>query len=151
MRIVTILIVLALPSMAQLTPEDALKTRRITDLTFSPDGSRLACVVSEFPKGPAPESHIWMLNVASGEFRQFTFSPKSETSPRWSPDGKTLAFLSSRGERMQIYLIRVEGGESAALTTGKTGAAGFRWSPDGKQIAFMAAEPKSDADETKEK
>jgi dipeptidyl aminopeptidase/acylaminoacyl peptidase len=151
MRLASLLILLATPVLAQLTPEEALKTRRISDLTFSPDGSRLACVVSEFPKGPAQESHIWMLDVATGEFRQFTFSPKSESSPRWSPDGKTLAFLSAREERMQIYLIRIQGGEAVALTSGKSAAGAFRWSPDGKQIAYMAAEPKSEADEKKEK
>jgi dipeptidyl aminopeptidase/acylaminoacyl peptidase len=138
-------------SPAQLTPEEALKTRRISDLVFSPDGSRMACVVSEFPKGPTPEAHIWMLNVPTGEFRQFTFSPKSESSPRWSPDGKTLAFLSSRDEGMQIYLIRVEGGEAAAITSGKNGAGQFRWSPDGKEIAYLAPEPKSPEEEKKEK
>src|ERR1039458_138877 len=72
-----------------LSPEQALKIRRVADLNFSPDGSRLACVVTEPPKGQAPESHVWMLDVASREFRQFTFSAKSESAPRWSPDGST--------------------------------------------------------------
>jgi dipeptidyl aminopeptidase/acylaminoacyl peptidase len=151
MRLAPILILFAAGLFAQLTPEEALKTRRITDLNFSPDGSRLACVVSEFPKGPTPESHIWMLDVPTGEFRQFTFSPKSESSPRWAPDGKTLAFLSAREERMQIYMIRVQGGEAVALTSGKNAAGAFRWSPDGKKIAYMAPELKSEADEKKEK
>jgi len=134
-----------------LSPEQALKLRRIADLNFSADGSRLACVVSEPPKGQTPESHIWMLDVASREFRQFTFSAKSESSPRWSPDGATLAFLSSRGEHMQVYLISMKGGEAWALTSNKAGVGQFRWSPDGKQIAFLAKEPPSEAEEKKEK
>jgi len=134
-----------------LTPEQALKIRHISDLSFSPDGSRLACVVAELPKGQTPESHIWMLDTARGGFRQFTFSAKSESSPRWSPDGKTLAFLSSRGEHMQIYGMAVDGGEAWALTAAKAGAGQFRWSPDGKQIAFLAKEAPTEAEEKAEK
>ncbi len=136
---------------AVLTPEQAVKSRNISGLTFSPDGARLACVVSDPPKGGPPESHIWMLDVPRQEFRQITFSSKSENSPRWSPDGRTLAFLSNRDERMQIYLLRIDGGEASPLTSGKNAAGEFRWSPDGKQIAFLAPEPKSDAEEKKEK
>ncbi len=136
---------------AVLTPEQAIKTRAISGITFSPDTARLACVVSEPPKGGPPETHIWMLNVPTAEFRQLTFSAKSDSSPRWSPDGHTLAFLSNRGERMQIYLLRTDGGEASPLTTGKTAAGQFRWSPDGTQIAFLAPEPKSDVEEKKDK
>src|SRR5271157_3063394 len=139
------------PAPAVLTPEQALKVRRISDLNFSPDGSRLVCVVSEPPKGETPVTHLWLLDVAHGDFRQFTYSPKSENSPRWSPDGKTLAFLSNRGEKMQVYLIHVDGGEASALTTSKTDVGQFRWSPDGTQIAFFAKEPPTDAEEKKEK
>jgi len=139
------------PAPTVLTPEQALKVRRISDLNFSPDGSRLVCVVSEPPKGQAPETHLWLLDVARADFRQFTYSPKSENSPRWAPDGKTLAFLSSRGEKMQVYLIRADGGEAAALTASKTDVGQFRWSPDGTQIAFLAKEPPTDAEEKKDK
>jgi dipeptidyl aminopeptidase/acylaminoacyl peptidase len=139
------------PAANVLTPEQALKVRRISDLNFSPDGSRVVCVVSEPPKGQAPETHLWLLDVARTDFRQFTYSAKSENSPRWAPDGKTLAFLSSRGEKMQIYVIRMDGGEAAALTSGKNAIGEFRWSPDGTQIAFLATEPPTDAEEKKDK
>jgi dipeptidyl aminopeptidase/acylaminoacyl peptidase len=135
---------------ATLTPEQAIRSRSISDLTFSPNGTYLACVVSDPPKGAAPESHLWRLDVPHTEFRQFTFSSKSESSP-WSPDGHTLAFLSNRDERMQIFLIRSDGGEASPLTSGKNAVSNFRWSPDATQIAFLAPEPKSEADEKKEK
>lgn len=138
-------------SAAVLTPEQAVKTRNIVALTFAPDGSHLACVVTGPPKGSAPQSHIWMLDVAKNQLRQFTFSSKTESSPLWSPDGHTLAFLSDRGERMQIYLIHPDGGEASELTSGKNAVTEFRWSPDGEQIAFLAPEPKSEAEEKKEK
>jgi dipeptidyl aminopeptidase/acylaminoacyl peptidase len=128
---------------ATLTPDQAIKSRSITGLTFSPDGSYLACVVSDPPKGAAPESHIWILDTPHTQFRQFTFSTESESSPRWSADSRTLAFLSDRGERMQIFLIRSDGGEASPLTSGKNAVSAFRWSPDGKEIAFLAPEPKN--------
>jgi dipeptidyl aminopeptidase/acylaminoacyl peptidase len=136
---------------AILTPEQAIRSRGISDLTFSPNGAYLACVISDPPRGAEPESHIWFLDLPHTEFRQFTFSSKSESSPRWSPDGHTLAFLSNREERMQIFLIRSDGGEASPLTSGKNAVTSFRWSPDGTQIAFVAPEPKSEADEKKEK
>jgi Tol biopolymer transport system component len=139
------------PAPTVLTPEQALKIRRISDVNFSPDGSRLVCVVSEPPKGQTPETHLWILDVTRADFHQFTYSPKSENSPRWSPDGKTLAFLSGRGDKTQVYLIRADGGEAAALTSNKTDAGLFRWSPDGTQIAFLAKEPPTDAEEKKDK
>ena len=136
---------------ATLTPEQAIKSRGISGLTLSPDDSYLACVVSDPPKAAAPESHIWVLDTAHTQFRQFTFSSKSENSPRWSPDSHTLAFLSNRDERMQIFLIHSDGGEASPLTSGKNAVSAFRWSPDGKEIAFLAPEPKSEAEEKKEK
>lgn len=144
------LLLCELAQAATLTPEQATKVRNISELSFSPDGAYLACTVSEIPKGASPESHIWMLDVAKGEFRQFSFSTKSERSPLWSPDGKSLAFSSDRNERTQIYNIRLNGGEAMQLTSGKNAVGEFRWSPDGKQIAYLAPEPKSDAEEKKE-
>ncbi len=135
---------------AALTPEQATRVRNISELAFSPDGARLACVVAELPKGIAPESHIWMLDVATDDFRQFSFSPKSESGPQWSPDGKALAFSSDRNERMQIYVIRMAGGEAMQLTKEKNAAGEFRWSPDGQQIAFLAPEPKTESEEKKD-
>jgi dipeptidyl aminopeptidase/acylaminoacyl peptidase len=136
---------------AVLTPEQALKVHRISEVTFSADGIHLACTVEEPPKGAEHATHIWLLDTRTGEFRQFTSSAKSEHQPRWSPDGHTLAFLSDREERSQIYAIRPAGGEARAITTGKNAVSSFRWSPDGKQFAFLAPEPKSEDDEKKEK
>jgi dipeptidyl aminopeptidase/acylaminoacyl peptidase len=135
-----------------LTPEASLNLRRISELQFSPDGSRLAFVVAEPPKGDERASHIWTLDKETNGLRQFTYSAKSESSPRWSPDGKQLAFLSNRAEdQQQIYLMRAEGGEAAAITKGKRSIHSFEWSPDGKQIAFLAPDAKTEAEEKKEK
>lgn len=135
----------------RLTPEAALNLRSISDLQFSPDGARVAFVVTEPPKGERRARHIWMYDKKSGSVRQFTYSAKDESSPRWSPDGKQLAFLSDRDEHQQIYVMRADGGEATALTKGKRSVHSFAWSPDAKQIAFLAPDVKSDAEEKKEK
>src|SRR5580704_11417105 len=121
-----------------LTPEASLNLRSISDLQFSPDGSRVAFVITEPPKGERRARHIWLYEKESGAVRQFTFSAKDESSPRWSPDGKQLAFLSNRDDQQQIYVMRADGGEATALTKGKRSVRSFAWSPDGKQIAFLA-------------
>jgi dipeptidyl aminopeptidase/acylaminoacyl peptidase len=156
-----VLAVLAKPLIAQeaakadapklLTPEASLNLRTISDLQFSPDGSRLAFVVSEPPKGERRARHIWLYDQQSGGIRQFTYSGKTESSPRWSPDGKQLAFLSNRDDDQQVYVIRADGGEATALTKGKRSVQSFAWSPDGKQISFLAPDAKTEAEEKKEK
>src|SRR5580692_7195103 len=134
-----------------LTPEAALSLRSISDLQFSPDGLRVAFVVTEPPKGERRARHIWLYEKTSNSARQFTYSAKEESSPRWSPDGKQIAFLSNRDEQQQIYVMRLDGGEAAALTKGKRSVRNFAWSPDGKQIAFLAPDAKTEGEEKKEK
>ena len=134
-----------------LTPEASLNLRSISDLQFSPDGSRVAFVVVEPPRGERRARHIWLYEKESGAIRQFTFSAKDESSPRWSPDGKQIAFLSNRDDQQQIYVMRSDGGEAAAVTKGKRSVRSFAWSPDGKQIAYLAPDAKSATEEKKEK
>ena len=134
-----------------LTPEAAISIRNIADLQLSADGSRLAFVVTEPPKGEHRLRHIWLYDKQNNAVRQFTASAKSESNPRWSPDGKQLAFLSNRDDQQQIYLLRADGGEATAITKGKRSVSQFAWSPDGKQIAFLAPDAKSEAEEKKDK
>ena len=135
-----------------LTPEASLNLRFISDLQLSPDGSRLAFVVSEAPKGERRAQHIWVYNKKTNGTRQFTFSAKSESSPRWSPDGTQLAFLSNRdGDDQQIYLMNGSGGEAAARTKGKSSVKILAWSRDGKYIAYLAPDAKTEEEEKKEK
>ncbi len=134
-----------------LTPAQSLNLRSISDLRFSPDSEQIAFVVTEPVKGPARARHIWLLNFRTREMHQFTNSPKNEDTPRWSPDGKQLAFLSNRDEGRQIYVISLEGGEGRRLIQSKHEIESFAWSPDGSQIMFIAADPKTEAEEKKEK
>jgi dipeptidyl aminopeptidase/acylaminoacyl peptidase len=134
-----------------LTPEASLNLRSISDLQFSPDGVRVAFVVAEPPKAERRARHVWIYEKESGAVRQFTFSAKDESSPRWSPDGKQIAFLSNRDDQQQIYVMHADGGEASAVTKGKRSVHSFAWSPDGKQIAYVAPNAKSDAEEKKDK
>lgn len=133
-----------------LTIERAVMRYNISAPLISPDGSK--AVVAVTPALGLPDSlvtHLWMLDINTKEFRQFTNSPKSENSPRWSPDGKQLGFLSSRSGSRQIYLIPMSGGEALPLTHSKTGISSFEFTPDGKGIIFLEQEELADSIKTR--
>jgi dipeptidyl aminopeptidase/acylaminoacyl peptidase len=134
-----------------LTPEQTMDRRAIGELEFSPDGARLAFTVTDPVKGAARAKAIWLLDVASGAMRQLTFSGKSDGSPRWSPDGSSIAFLSDRDGPAQLYCLPMRGGEAARITDGKDAITAFRWSPDGTRIALLMPEAKPEALLKKEK
>src|SRR6266852_6790774 len=116
-----------------------IKLHRVAGPEVSPDGKWVAYSVST-PDMDANRgvSNIWIINTAGGEAIQVTQSGK-DNSPSWSPDGKTLAFLSGRDSTSQVYLLSMGGGEAKKLTTLSTGADIFKWSPDGKSIAFTSS------------
>jgi dipeptidyl aminopeptidase/acylaminoacyl peptidase len=155
MKVFTFLCILCFlcscPAFAQLTPEQALSVRQLSDPHFSPDGSRVAFTVTEPAKGTEQNRDIWVLDTRSGDVLQFTNAPKSDASARWAPTGMKLAFISDRSGTNQIFLFSPAGGDALQLTEGKNAVQSFEWSPDGKRIAFLAPEPKSDADDKKEK
>ncbi len=85
---------------------------------------------------------LWLLSLEGGVARQLTAGQARDVSPQWSPDGRQIAFVSTRGEKPQIYLIAVDGGEARQLTALPQGVAGGpQWSPDGQQLAFTAGPP----------
>jgi dipeptidyl aminopeptidase/acylaminoacyl peptidase len=139
-----------------LTPEQTLNRRSIGEraglgLGFSPDGARAVFSVADPVKGTARARAIWLYELASGKTRQITFSGKNDSSPQWSPDGQSIAFLSDREGPAQIYRLSMRGGEAEKLTDRKDEIRTFRWSPDGRRIALLMPEPKSDARTRREK
>ena len=138
-----------------LTPGQTLDRRAIGErgegVAFAPDGARLAFTVAEPVKGTARPRAIWMLDVATGALRQLTFSGKNDASPRWAPDGGSIAFLSDRDGPSQLYRLPMRGGEAEKLTDRRDAIRAFRWSPDGRRIALLMPEPKPDARQQRER
>ncbi len=128
--------------------EDIYRVRTVSDPQVAPDGSCVAYVVTEADVEKDDfRSHIWIAPLDGGEPYQLTRGPHRDSSPRWSPDSKTLAFASNRaaegekggeGEKRpsQIWLIH-ERGEPWRLTNTARGASSPAWSPDGQTIAFV--------------
>ena len=135
-----------------LTPGQTLDRRAISDLEFSPNGSQLVFTVAEAPKGTTRERNLWLLDVPTGELRQLTTAGRGGYGARWSPDGRSIAFLSDRdGLRERLYLLSMSGGEARQLVDRKERVAAFRWSPNGRQLALLMAEPKSSELEKRER
>jgi dipeptidyl aminopeptidase/acylaminoacyl peptidase len=122
-----------------LTFEDMMALKRVGDPAPSPDGKWVAfSSVDVDLEANTRTSHIWMVPVAGGEARQVT-KGKGEQRPRWSPDGKHLAYITED----QVHVLDFDGGSGKAsggrqVTHISTGADGELWSPDGKHILFVS-------------
>ena len=132
----------------RMTFDDVIALRTVADPQLSPDGKWVAYTVSRADLDQnAADADIWLASTL-GEFpSRLTTNKKSDTSPRWSPDGKRLAFISAREEKPQIFLMPVGGGEPERLTEHKGGVRSIAWSPDGRSIAFIADQEPTPAEE----
>jgi dipeptidyl aminopeptidase/acylaminoacyl peptidase len=127
------------PQRRAITFADMVTMRRLSGPQISPDGKWIAYEVGTPDLAANEISHdIWMVATAGGESRQLT-RWGSDMRPRWSPDGKKLAFLSARDGTQQIYWMGFEGGEATRVTSLSTGADNELWSPDGKTLAFISS------------
>lgn len=119
--------------------EDLYRLASVTDPRLSPDGTKAAFVHTTMSKEKNDYvSNIFVLDLPTGEYEQWTYGKDRNTAPRWSPDGKKLAFVSNRTDKNQIHVMPVTGGEARPVTKLKNGATNPVWSPDSKTIAFHA-------------
>lgn len=124
------------------TIEDLLKVRRVSDPQVSPDGRWVAYTIADTDKAANKRTtQIYLISTDGGEPRQLTNEKQSSHSPRWSPDGKRLAFVSARDGESQIWtaeLTEAAAGSLKKITNISTGADAPIWSLDGKWIAFTS-------------
>mgnify|MGYP006186665227 FL=1 len=136
------------------TPETSIQIKQISDLNFSDNGDKIAFVVREaLIEGEQSEylSQVWVANSDGSDLVQFTYDKKSSNRPRFSPNGKYLAFISQKSEKPQIWIMNIAGGGPWQFTHEKEGVGAFHWSPNGQTIAFLMKDPLTDEEEKDKK
>lgn len=123
------------PARHPISFESFIALKSVGDAQLSPDGRTVAFSVST----PSLQdnrnlSRIWVVPVGGGPARALTAGPGSDLSPRWTPDGSALAFISTRGGSPQVWRIPVAGGDAVQLTRLESGVGSFFWAPDGKAL-----------------
>jgi dipeptidyl aminopeptidase/acylaminoacyl peptidase len=123
-----------------LTIDQFVSMPTVGDPQLSPDGKLVAYTIST----PSLEdnrstSRIWLADAVTGETWQATTGGGSDRAPRWSPDGRTLGFISTREGGSQIWRLPARGGEPTKLTSFADGVSDFLWSPDGKGLLFWTS------------
>ena len=120
-------------------PESLLDWQFVGDARISPDGKRIVYVhVSVNRDKDAYDRDLWMAE-GDAPARQLTSGTHDDETPRWSPDGRRLAFASNRSGKRQIHVLDLEGGEPWQLTADEEGVGNYAWSPDGKRILFTSS------------
>lgn len=141
---------------------DMLEVPNLSDPQLSPDGRQIVFTLGKADwKANTRISHTWRINTDGTGLIQMTNGAKGETSPRWSPDGTTVALLARRSsgssateggeETTQIFLIGNSGGEARQLTRHETSVSSIRWSPGGDAIYFLASDLKTAEEKEREK
>jgi dipeptidyl aminopeptidase/acylaminoacyl peptidase len=150
--VTTALAASAQPSRRPLQVADIDGYRDVRDLTVSPDGAWVAyTVVTADPKRDKDDADVWLSNWAGTEHLRLTSGAERESEPRFSPDGKWIAFLSGRSagdddkvKGGQVWLLNRQGGEARRLTERKGGVSDLQWSPDSTKLVLVGDDPDPD-------
>jgi Tol biopolymer transport system component len=141
-RLAAWFLLLLAPLAAQKLPFDVqalMKISRISEPHLSPDSSTVAFTVQTVDvTGNAKPRHIYAVPMGGGAPTRLTMDGTANFRPRWSPDGKKLAFISNRTGAMQVWTMNPDGTGQSQLTTLATEADGVLWSGDGKQLVFIS-------------
>ena len=123
--------------------DDYFTLKSMGNPRVSPNGEWVAYTVSSQDlENDSRAARIWMVPVTGGEAIPMTAKGHSSWQPRWSPDGRSLAFMSARGESgTQVYTLDMRGGEGVQMTAVEQGVEGFEWSPDGTRLILMIRDP----------
>ena len=132
--------------------DDIFKFCDVRSPRLSTNGDYVAFTVTKYDWDKNGRiTHVWRVPKRGGEAVQMTRGEKSCHSPRWSPDGKIISFLSNREDKTQIYFLRNDGGEAYKMTDFKSGISGYAWSHDGAMIYFTARDTLTAAEARREK
>lgn len=136
------------------TPEQTIKYKAISNVRISPDGKKAIYSIKELQLVEGKSEYINHLYL-SGTDRmgniQLTRGEKNNINPKWSPDGKQIAFVSNRDGKNNLYLLTIGEGEAERLTDLKSGITDFKWSNEGNQIAFISNDVQTKEEEENKK
>ncbi|MEE8464449.1 MAG: DPP IV N-terminal domain-containing protein, partial [Gammaproteobacteria bacterium] len=125
------------------TPRDVFDLEFVSDPQVSPDGDQVIFVRNFMDiMNDRARSNLWIIDYDGGELRPLTAGLVSHASPRWSPDGKRLAYLARIDGHMEIMLRWLDSGQTARVTRLTRSAGNLSWSPDGRRLAFTMHVPK---------
>ncbi|MCB9099150.1 MAG: S9 family peptidase [Anaerolineales bacterium] len=122
-----------------ISADDLYRFSLNSGVQISPDGEQVVYCRQRIDQTSQRKYYnLWVVPASGGRPRQFTYGDQVDAQPRWSPDGRAIAFISNRADekQSQIYIIPFDGGEARPLTDLKGDFGGFEWSPDGKQLVF---------------
>jgi dipeptidyl aminopeptidase/acylaminoacyl peptidase len=130
-----------------ITLNDFARIVSISGPAISPDGARIAAVISRVNmKEDRHDTQLVVIDVSSGATHPLTWNRRGVSTPRWSPDSSHLAFLAAAGtgkeKKPQVFVMSMAGGDAHQVTEAPEGVQQFSWSPDGKTIAYATPDPR---------
>ena len=129
-------------ALRNLQVDDYFALKGVGDPHISPDGAWVAYTVgTKDLENDRSETRLWMVPTTGGEAIPMTAKGNSARRPRWSPDGKNLAFLSASGDETQVFTLDLRGGEGVQITSAEQGVEAYEWSPDGKRLVLLIRDP----------
>ena len=158
-KILTVIFIIALPAL-KLFAQESTKVPSFEEVislkgagvpNISPNGKHIAFTVRQVDwENNRYDTEIWISKNGEKPFQLTNNRESSSYNPSWSPDGKWIAFSSTRGDKNQIHVLRLDGGEAFPVTRVEQGVGGFEWSPDGKKIAFTVQEQEEKTEKARE-